>query len=66
MIVTVLVVAVLTLIGTVIWWAMMNDWEAKDRRARGHHVTDRSDGIGGGAPDGDDQDRGDGPVVMKL
>jgi hypothetical protein len=59
MIGTTVVVAILTLIGTVIWWAMMNDWEAKDRRARGRHVTDRDR-----ARPRDDDD--DGPVVMKL
>lgn len=58
MIVATVIVAILTLIGTVVWWAMMNDWEAKDRRARGRHVTDR--------PGRDDDDKGDGPRVVKL
>ena len=67
MIVTVVIVAVLTLIGTIIWWAMMNAWETKDRAARGRHVTDRA-----GPPrvskrePGQRPDDGDGPVVVKL
>jgi hypothetical protein len=63
MIVTVVVVAVLTLIGTVVWWAMMNDWEAKDRAARGRHVTERR---GGDATTDKQDDDSDGPVVVKL
>ena len=67
MIVTTVVVAILTLIGTVVWWAMMNDWEAKDRAARGHHVTDRgrhpATRTATRTRSGDDDD---GPVVMKL
>jgi hypothetical protein len=63
MIVTVVVVAVLTLIGTVVWWAMMNDWEAKDRAARGRHVTERR---GGDATNDGHDDDPDGPVVVKL
>ena len=62
MIGTTVVVAILTLIGTAIWWAMMNDWEAKDRKARGRHVNDRP--AHGDAPGRDDD--GDGPIVMKL
>ena len=59
MIVTTVVVAVLTLFGTVIWWAMMNAWVEKDKRARGRHVNEP--GRTGGSRDGDD-----GPTVMKL
>tara|TARA_E500000318_G_scaffold52839_1_gene49233 strand:- start:192 stop:404 length:213 start_codon:yes stop_codon:yes gene_type:complete len=67
MIVSVVIVAVLTLIGTVIWWAMMNAWESKDRAARGRHVTDRDPPTGGPQPRSRDQrDDGDGPVVVKL
>ena len=68
MIVSVVVVAVLTLIGTVIWWAMMNDWEAKDRAARGRHVTERPGGepIDPHSSGTDDPDDHDGQVVVKL
>lgn len=69
MIVTTLVVAVLTLIGTVVWWAMMNAWVEKDRRSRGRHLTDappsRADDRERGGAAGD-AEAGDGPVVMKL
>ena len=59
MIVTTIVVAILTLVGTVVWWAMMNSWVEKDRRARGRHVNEP----GSARPDtGAD----DGPTVMKL
>ncbi len=62
MIGTTVVVAILTLIGTVIWWAMMNDWVAKDRRARGRHVTDRDHGTHARGNDDDDE----GPRVVRL
>lgn len=37
MIVATVVVMLLTAVGTLIWWAMMNDWIEKDRRSRGRH-----------------------------
>jgi hypothetical protein len=45
MIVSVLVVTVIFVIGTFIWWAMMNDWIKKDRERRGRHYGER------GSPD---------------
>tara|TARA_Y100001933_G_scaffold206710_1_gene209654 strand:- start:168 stop:386 length:219 start_codon:yes stop_codon:yes gene_type:complete len=69
MIGTTIVVAILTLIGTVIWWAMMNDWEAKDRRARGRHITDHDRQPAarpGGVPTDQDRDDGEGPRIVKL
>jgi len=41
MIVSVLVVTVVFLIATVIWWAMRNDWIRKDRQRRGRHYGER-------------------------
>lgn len=37
MIVSVIVVTLVFGIGTVVWWAMMNDWIKKDQQRRGPH-----------------------------
>jgi len=39
-----LVLGVLTAVFTVVWWAMGESWVKKDRRARGRHATERTDG----------------------
>lgn len=40
MIVSTLIVTVIFGIGTIVWWAMMNDWIKKDQQRRGPHHSD--------------------------
>lgn len=63
MIVTTVVVAFLTLIGTVVWWMMMNSWVEKDRRGRGRHINESGSPQRGAAEQ--KADNGDGPIVMR-
>ena len=73
MIVTTIVVAILTLIGTAVWWMMMNSWVEKDRRGRGRHFNDPGGRSGAAHPDaghrradgGGESEIGDGPIVMR-
>ena len=61
-IVITLLVAVFTVIGTGVWWLMMNSWVEKDRRSRGrHHGESRASGM---RPK--NSGNGDEPRIMRL